>query len=91
MRSTHHFAAYDGGDCCECDCTANNHTWFVCGTGWGGYKCIDPNSACVGDIDDDPDFSGATNSLARPRSAANVGAVATVAGLLLVAMLGMFQ
>lgn len=89
LRYTYHFAGYDGGDCCACDCTANQNTIFVCGTESSGYKCIDPNSACVDDDDYVPDFAGATNSLARPCSAAKVGAAATVAGLLLVAMLGM--
>lgn len=57
----------------------NNSTIFVCGTG-NSYMCIDPNSGCVDDDDYVPDFDGVT---------ANVNAAGTVAGLFLVAALGM--
>lgn len=71
---------YDGGDCCECDCDDTGNVFVSCGD--EGFDCVDPNSSCV-------DSSGATYSLARSSSAASVGAVVTVAGLLLLPSLGM--
>ncbi|CAM9832115.1 unnamed protein product [Ectocarpus fasciculatus] len=34
---------YDGGDCCECDCTDDEYT-----CGLNGYDCLDVGSSCHG-------------------------------------------
>lgn len=36
---------FDDGDCCSCDCV-DGDSW-ACGD--GGYDCVDPASACLGE------------------------------------------
>ncbi|CAM9873433.1 unnamed protein product [Ectocarpus sp. 4 AP-2014] len=45
--------AYDGGDCCECDCTPGGPN--TCGV--NGYNCLNPYSDCFGDCEIDDDCS----------------------------------
>ncbi|CAM9616068.1 unnamed protein product [Ectocarpus sp. 8 AP-2014] len=35
---------FDGGDCCECECTCVDTGDQVCGEGGGGYFCVDPDA-----------------------------------------------
>lgn len=37
-------SGYDGGDCCECDCTSNSIS--TCGF-YNAFDCVDPTSPCV--------------------------------------------
>ena len=38
------YSGYDGGDCCECDCTSNSIS--ICGF-YNAFDCVDPTSRCV--------------------------------------------